>query len=83
MPCRLTVHTAETYIACGIAGLGLIQVPAFDVRGAMARGDLVEVLPRWRPAAMPVNALYPHRRHLSPRVRMFLDWMQQLLAETL
>lgn len=83
VPCRLTVHTAETYIACGIAGLGLIQVPAFDVRGAMARGDLVEVLPRWRPAAMPVNALYPHRRHLSPRVRMFLDWMQQLLAETL
>ncbi|MEO8249929.1 MAG: LysR family transcriptional regulator [Burkholderiales bacterium] len=77
---RLSVRTAETYIACAVAGLGLIQVPAFDVADALARGDLVEVLSHARPSPMPVNALYPHRRHLSPRVRAFLNWLQPLFA---
>lgn len=81
--CRVQVHTTEAYFAGAIAGLGLVQVPAFDARDAIARGDLVEVLPRFRPAPLPVNALYPHRRHLSPRVRVFLDWLEGLLVQWL
>ena len=64
VPSRVSVRTAETYIAC-----------------AIARGDLVEVLPQWRPAPMPVHALYPHRRHLSPRVRAFVAWFKALLQD--
>ena len=40
----VTVNNAETYIACCLAGLGLIQIPAFDVREHLAAGELVELL---------------------------------------
>ncbi|ARN34807.1 LysR family transcriptional regulator, partial [Pseudomonas aeruginosa] len=70
---RVTVNNAESYIACCLSGLGLIQIPAYDVREHLQRGELREVLPQWRAEAMPAYALYPHRRHLSRRVRAFVD----------
>lgn len=81
IPCRISVHTVETYIASAIAGLGLIQIPAFDVSDLLKQGKLTEVLPHWRPSPMPVHALYPHRKHLSPRVRVFLEWVEVLINE--
>ena len=49
----------------------------------LQRGELCEVLPQWRAEAMPAYALYPHRRHLSRRVRAFVDWLEQLLRARL
>lgn len=63
------MNNAESYIACCLSGLGLIQIPAYDVREHLQRGELREVPPQWRAEAMPAYALYPHRRHLSRRVR--------------
>lgn len=80
MPCRLIVDNAESYLASCRAGLGLIQVPRYDVQDLLARHELVEVLPDWRPAPMPVAALYPHRRQRSQRLAAFIDWLQGLLA---
>jgi DNA-binding transcriptional LysR family regulator len=76
----VTVNSAEAYIACCLAGLGLIQIPAYDVRVQLATGALVEVLPGHRAAPMPVTLLYPHRRHLSQRLQIFADWLAGLLA---
>ncbi len=81
--CRVTVRSTETYVAAGIAGLGLIQVPAFDVRDSILRGELREVLPTHLPPPMPVHALYPHRRHPSARLRLFLGWVRTLLQPLL
>jgi DNA-binding transcriptional LysR family regulator len=78
-PAQVTVNSAEAYLACCLAGLGMIQVPAYDVRDALRAGTLVEVMPRWRAAALPMTLLYPHRRHLSRRVRVFADWLEALL----
>ncbi len=80
MQAAVTVNNAETYIACCLAGLGLIQIPAFDVREHLAAGELVAVLPDWPPPAMPVQLVYPHRRHLSRRVQAFGDWLAAILA---
>lgn len=80
---RVTVNHAEAYIACCLAGLGLIQIPAYDVKAHLAAGELVEVLPGHRAAPMPVNLLYPHRRHVSRRLRAFADWLEPLLKRTL
>lgn len=80
---RVTVNNAETYIACARAGLGLIQVPEFDVRELIAAGELQEVLPEARAAPMPAQLLYPHPRHLSPRVQVFAQWLESLLRQAL
>ena len=75
----VVVNNAETYLACCRAGLGLIQVPRYDVQELLARGELVEVLPDWLPQPMNVTALYPHRRQYSSRLAVFIEWLQGLL----
>jgi LysR family transcriptional regulator for bpeEF and oprC len=83
LPGRVTVNNAEAYIACCLAGLGLIQIPAYDVAEHLAAGALVEVMPRDRAAPMPMTLLYPHRRHLSRRLQVFADWLVALLRARL
>lgn len=80
LPHQLDVNHVETYIAGALAGLGLIQVPAYDVQHLVAAGQLVEVLPQLAPAPLPVHLVYPHRRHLARRVQRFGDWLAELLA---
>ncbi|MHC9084562.1 LysR family transcriptional regulator [Luteimonas sp. RIT-PG2_3] len=77
---RVSANNAETYIACAIAGLGLIQIPRYDAQSHVDAGELVEVMPAYRAADLPVNLLYPHRRHLSGRVRVFAEWLEGRLA---
>ncbi|MEK6346798.1 MAG: LysR family transcriptional regulator [Burkholderia sp.] len=76
---RVTVNNAEAYIACCLSGLGLIQIPAYDVMAHIRAGELVEILPEYRAAPMPVTLLYPHRQHLSRRFQVFADWLVELV----
>ncbi|RAI57373.1 LysR family transcriptional regulator [Roseicella frigidaeris] len=76
---RVTVNSAEAYIACCLAGLGLIQIPASDVARHLEAGELVEVMPGHRAAPLALTLLYPHRRHLSRRVQVFARWLEDLL----
>ncbi|PZU08060.1 LysR family transcriptional regulator [Sphingomonas sp.] len=80
---RVTVNGAEAYIACCLAGLGLIQIPAYDVRGHLDAGELVEVMPDHLAEPLPMALLYPHRRHRSRRVQVFADWLEVLLTRQL
>ena len=80
---QVTANNAETYIACALAGLGLIQIPAYDVREHLAAGELVEVLPEARAEPLPVQLVYPHRSHLSRRMQAFAGWLETLLADAL
>lgn len=77
----ITVNSSVAYQAACLAGLGIIQVPVVSVRELLARGELVELLPKYRPAPMPVSLLYPNRRHLPRRVRVFMDWVAAQLDE--
>lgn len=79
VPGMAVVNNAETYIACGLAGLGLIQIPAFDVQDHLAAGELIEVLQAWPGPPMPVQMVYPHRRHLSTRLQAFTAWLTDIL----
>ncbi|MGQ7847689.1 LysR family transcriptional regulator [Granulosicoccus sp. 3-233] len=76
----IAVDDADTYIACCRAGLGLIQVPAYDVSDLLESGELVEVLSDRPPAPMPMSAVYPERRYTSARVHVFVEWLKELYA---
>jgi DNA-binding transcriptional LysR family regulator len=69
-PLALSVASGESMVAAAAAGLGLIQLPRYH-----AAGVLIEVLADYRPSPTPVSLLYPHNRQLSPRVRVFIDWV--------
>src|SRR5882724_5460081 len=71
------VNGAESLVAAARLGLGLIQVPRYHVEDDLKRGTLVAVLPDCPPSPTPVSLLYPRNRQLSPRVRVFIDWLMQ------
>ncbi|MGW9065683.1 LysR family transcriptional regulator [Achromobacter animicus] len=77
---RVVVNNAESYIACCLSGLGLIQIPRFDVQHLLNAGELVEVMPAARAASMPVSLLYPHRRQRSRRLAVFHEWFEGLMS---
>ncbi|MGH8025522.1 MAG: LysR family transcriptional regulator [Pseudoxanthomonas sp.] len=81
LPTRLSVTGAETYSAAARRGLGLIQAPRYNLQADLERGTLVEVLPDHPPSPSPVSLLYPRNRQLSPRVRVFIDWLVEVFAE--
>ena len=77
LPAVITVTGSETNVASACAGLGIIQVPRYRITSEVANGSLVEILADMPPPPIPVHALYSHTRQLSPRLRVFLDWMTQ------
>ena len=78
-PHWVAANDADTYVAAGVAGMGLMQTPLNS--GALSHlqaGRLVQVLPEWTAAALPLVILYPRNRHLSAKVRAFADWAASL-----
>jgi DNA-binding transcriptional LysR family regulator len=80
MPGRITVNSSDAYQAACLAGLGIVQVPAMAARSLIEQGLWVEVLPQHPGAPMPVSLLYPHRRHVAPRVEAFMSWLAEVLG---
>lgn len=78
LPSTIDVTGGETSIALCRLGLGLIQTPRYHVTHDLKAGRLVEVLPKYPPSPTPLSVLYPQSRGLSPRVRVFIDWVAGL-----
>ncbi len=79
MPGSLVVNNSDAYLAACLAGLGIIQVPEAAVRQHVADGVLVDLLPQWRAAPMPVSLLYASRRQLPRRVQVFMAWVAEVM----
>jgi DNA-binding transcriptional LysR family regulator len=80
-PASVSVTGADMYTASAIAGLGLVQVPRYRIEAELAAGSLEAVLPELPPPDLPVSVLYPQSRQLSPRVRVFVDWLKSIFGE--
>lgn len=80
LPAPITVSGTEAYLACCEAGLGIAQFPRYRVDGALKRGTLVELLPSMVPPAFPVSVVYQSQRQLPLRLRVFIDWMVEVMG---
>ena len=80
LPATISVNAAESYFAAAKLGLGLIQVPRYHAEDALDSGELLHVLRGFPPSRTPVSMLYPRSRQLSPRVRVFIDWLIKVFA---
>ena len=76
----LSVFGAEIYSASAVAGLGIIQCPHYRMAALIEQGVMREILTDTPPPPMPVSVLYPHNRHMSPRVRVFVDWLAEIFG---
>ncbi|GAO91151.1 LysR protein [Pseudomonas syringae pv. actinidiae] len=77
----LTVDDGNAYIAAGLAGMGILWLPDYMARPYLARGDLVPLFQDWQLDTMPMYVAFPPNRHVSIKVRVFIDWVIELMAE--
>jgi DNA-binding transcriptional LysR family regulator len=75
---RFGVDDTNAYLAAGLAGLGVLQAPAYMVDAAVRNGQLGAVLQDWTTPPVPVHVLYRPNRFLGAKVRVFIDWMATL-----
>ncbi|MFT8550072.1 MAG: LysR family transcriptional regulator [Acetobacter okinawensis] len=80
LPTRLLVSGAETSATAARQGLGLVQAPRYRFIDDLAKGRLIEVLADFPPTPTPLSVLYPSNRQLSPRVRVFVDWLVEIIG---
>ena len=78
---KLSVNESNAMIAAVLAGLGVGQIAAFTALPLIARGELVQVLPDWACPTIPLHVVYPPNRHLSAKVRAFVEWAAELFAQ--
>lgn len=72
---RIGINDSNAHLAAAIAGLGIVQTFSYAARSELARGGLVEILRDWRPKPYPFHIIYPQNRHVTHRLRVFLDWL--------
>jgi len=83
LPARVTVSNSDTAATLVRQGFGLYQAPRLRFMADIAAGRLVEVLADCPPTPTPISVLYPRSRQLSPRVRVFIDWLVEILGPRL
>lgn len=77
----VTVNNIDAYEGACLGGLGIIQAPLIGVSELLASGQLHSLLSDCLPPPMPISLLYAQRRHQPRRVRAFMQWLEELLAE--
>jgi LysR family transcriptional regulator for bpeEF and oprC len=74
------INESNAHVAAALAGLGVIQTFSFAAKDAIARGELVPVLSAWQRDPYPFFLVYPPDRHMSQRLRVFIEWATQRFA---
>ena len=77
----LAVDDGNAYLAAGLAGMGILWLPDYMSKPHTASGELGPLFEDWRLDSMPLYLAYPPNRHLSVKLRAFIDWVAELLAE--
>jgi DNA-binding transcriptional LysR family regulator len=77
----VSLNEGSGYVAAALAGLGVIQAPTFMVQEHIAGGRFVPLLTGWCSNPKPLHIVYPPNRHLSNKVRVFVDWLAELFAK--
>lgn len=77
-PHGLSVNDSTAYMVAGLAGIGIIQMGSYMMEPYLRSGELVLVLEDWTTAPLPINIVYPQNRHLSAKVRVFVEWVADL-----
>ncbi|WP_313696427.1 LysR family transcriptional regulator [Achromobacter sp.] len=72
---RVGVNESNAHLAAALAGLGIVQTFTYAAGPALQSGALVEILKPWRPQPYPFHVVYPHNRHVTHRLRVFIEWL--------
>jgi len=77
----LAIDDGNAYLTAGLAGLGALWLPEYMARDHAAGGALVRLFPDWQVDPMPLHVAYPPNRYLGKALRVFIDWIAELMAQ--
>lgn len=75
----LSIDDGNAYLAAGVAGLGVLWLPDYMAEKHVAAGELVPLFETWAIEPMPLYLAYPPNRHVSKKLRVFIDWVVALM----
>lgn len=81
LPCPVQVAGVLSYHAAVRQHMGIVQSPYYEIAEDFKSGELVELLPQFPVPDLPVSLVYPSKHLISPRVRVFIDWIVQLFQQ--
>lgn len=76
----LAVDDGNAYLAAGLAGMGILWLPHYMAADHAARGELVRIFEDWQLDPMPMYLAYAPNRHVSAKLRVFMDWVIDLMT---
>jgi LysR family transcriptional regulator, regulator for bpeEF and oprC len=77
----LAVNDHDANVVAGLMSLGIVKVPDYVARPYLESGQLMQVLTDWTAEQEPIAVMYPQSRHLSAKVRIFAEWVGELLPK--
>ena len=77
----LTVDDGNAYLAAGLAGLGMLWLPHYMAKPHLTTGELLPLFEDWSLEPMPMYLAFPPNRHVSAKLRVFIDWVMVLMDE--
>lgn len=77
----LVVDDGNAYLSAGLAGIGVLWLPAYMADMHVERGELVRLFADWQLDPMPMYIAFPPNRHVSAKLRVFIDWIVELMAQ--
>jgi LysR family transcriptional regulator for bpeEF and oprC len=80
LPGVIALNDSNAYLQAGLAGLGIIMMTDVQLSSHGTSGRLVRVLEDWITDPLPIHVVYPQNRHLSAKVRVFVEWVADLMA---
>jgi LysR family transcriptional regulator for bpeEF and oprC len=77
----LAVSDHDAYIVASLMSFGIVKVASYVARPYLESGQLTQVLEDWTTEQSPISVMYPQSRHLSAKVRIFVDWVSELIQQ--
>lgn len=76
----LVVDDGNAYLCAGLAGIGVLWLPTYMADAHVERGELVPLFTDWQLDPMPMHIAFPPNRHVSAKLRVFIDWIVELMS---
>jgi DNA-binding transcriptional LysR family regulator len=77
----LSVDDGNAYLAAGLAGIGVLCLPVYMAKSHVASGELVPLFEDWLIDPMPMYLAFHRNRHVSAKLRVFINWIIEVMAE--
>lgn len=77
----LAVDDGNAYLEAGLVGLGVIALPNYMAAAHQAVGALIPLFTQWRISPMPLYLAFPPNRHVNAKLRVFIDWIVELMEQ--